>query len=90
MSGETNRAAVPSVSHKLGSGRSHGTLLGRSKGKDGEGGKQLFSVFLLLPPQQLACVFPRSVIFSASVISFCHAFFFLEKTLLVAVPAFIC
>lgn len=46
VSGEMSRAAVPSVSHKLGSGRSHGSLSRdeqREKGK-----KQLFCVFLLL------------------------------------------
>lgn len=45
----------------------------REQGREGKK-KQLFSVFLLLP-QQLTCVFPRSVIFSAAVITFRHAFF---------------
>lgn len=58
VSGEMNRAAVPSVSHKLGSGRSHGTPLKDEQREEGR--KQLFSVFLLLL-QQLTRVFVPSL-----------------------------
>lgn len=66
MSGEINRAAVPSVSHKLGLGRSQGTLSWDEQREEGK--KQLFSVFLL-------CFF---TLFSEAVISFCHALFFVR------------
>lgn len=58
VSGEMNRAAVPSVSHKLGSGRSHGTPLKDEQREEGR--KQLFSVFLRLL-QQLTRVFVPSL-----------------------------
>lgn len=75
VSGEMNRAAVPSVSHKLGSGSSHGTLSWDEQRKEGR--EQLFRVFLVLL-QCLTCVFfTPSFVFSQAVISFCHAFFFL-------------
>lgn len=70
---EMNRAAVPSVSHKLGSGRSHGTFSWDEQREEGR--KQLFSVFLSLL-HRLTSVFLRSVIFSQAVISFCRAVFF--------------
>lgn len=69
VSGEMNRSAVPSVSHKLGSGRSCGTLSWDEQREEGR--KQLLSVFLSLL-HQLTCVFPYSVISSKAVISFCY------------------
>lgn len=72
VSGEMNRSAVPSVSHKLGSGRSCGTLSWDEQREEGR--KQLLSVFLSLL-HQLTCVFPYSVISSKAVISFCYTGF---------------
>lgn len=69
-----NRAAVPSVSHKLGSGRSHGTPPKDEQREEGR--KQLFSVFPLTSSAAHTCFCTLSVVFSEAVISFCHALFF--------------
>lgn len=68
-----SRAAVPSVSHKVGSGRSHGTP---SEDEQREGGrKQLFTVFSRTSLAAHLCFCTLSVVFSEAVISFCHAIF---------------
>lgn len=70
-----SRAAVPSVSRKVGSGRSHGTP---SEDEQREGGrKQLFTVFSRTSLAAHLCFCTLSVVFSEAVISFCHAIFFL-------------
>lgn len=53
-----SRAAVPSVSRKVGSGRSHGTP---SKDEQREGGESSCSLFFLALRWQLTCVFVPSL-----------------------------
>lgn len=76
VSGEMSRAAVPSVSHKLGSGSSHGTLSWDEQREEGR--KQLFRVFLVLL-QCLTCVFFLSPLSSSLRLSLASVmlFFFL-------------
>lgn len=71
--GGVSRAVVPSVSRKVGSGRSHGTP---SEDEQREGGrKQLFTVFSRISLAAHLCFCTLSVVFSEAVISFCHAIF---------------
>lgn len=58
MRGEKNRAVVPSVSRKLGSGSAHGTPSEDEQREEGR--EQLFNVFLLLL-HQLTYVFVPSL-----------------------------
>lgn len=71
VSGEMNRAAVPSVSRKLGSGRSHGTLSWDEQRE--KAAVQCFS--LTSSPIHLCFFYPLCVIFSEAVINFCYALF---------------
>lgn len=63
-----------SVSHKLGSEKSHGTPSKDERREGGGGGEQLFGVFLPLP-RWLMCFRTLSVVLSRAVISFCHFLF---------------